>query len=165
VPRGPAHLETRLDGGKPKYRFPAGRSPKAPFGVDLLSAALGFYGDDAGIVIVEGALDALARRRIARHRGERCAVLGVASASTPCEGLPFDLLAGRRVVLALDVDDAGDEAASKLADALDDVASELERERPPGKDWGECLVDDAATLEAHPPDWGPDLVSDCEARE
>jgi DNA primase len=110
---------------RPKYRFPFGRAPRAPFGVDLLADALGFHGPEAAVVIVEGALDCLARRRIARHQGERLAVLGIASAGTPAVGLPLDLLAGRCVVLALDRDEAGTRARDELAKVLADVASEL----------------------------------------
>jgi DNA primase len=110
---------------KPKYRFPSGRSPVAPFGADILADALGYLGPDASIVVVEGALDCLARRRIARARGESVAVLGVASATTPTVGLPLDLLAGRRVVLALDRDEAGARGRDALGAALAGVAAEL----------------------------------------
>jgi DNA primase len=135
----------RLDAGVPKYRFPRGRAPRAPFGVELLADALRFDGPDAEVVIVEGAIDCLARRRVARHRAERAAVLGVYSASTPCEGMPLDLLAGRRVVLALDDDKAGEQACNALASALHGVAGELVRERPGGaKDWGDALGQGAA---------------------
>lgn len=131
----------RLDAGRPKYRVPSGRAPSAPFGVDVLAAALEVLGPQAEVVVTEGALDALVRRRIARHRGERAAVLGVFSASRPCEGLPLDLLAGRRVVLALDTDEAGERASAVLGDALRAVAGEFVRERPVGaKDWGAALA-------------------------
>ena len=53
-------------------------------------------------MIVEGALDCCARRRIARAQNERAAVIGVYSASSPDSGLPLDLIQGRRVALALD---------------------------------------------------------------
>jgi DNA primase len=131
----------RLTDEKPKYLSPRGRSARAPFGVDLLGRALDALGPAAEVVLVEGALDALARRRVARHRRERCAVLGVYSASSPCAGLPLDLLVGRRVVLALDADKDGDRACEKLREALTGVAGELERERPAGgaKDWGQTL--------------------------
>jgi DNA primase len=136
----------RLDGGEPRYRCPPGRSPRAPYGVDLLAMYLDAHGADCEIVVVEGALDCLARRRIARHRGEPCAVLGVYSASTPCAGLPLDLLAGRRVVLACDADDAGERACAELAGALRGVARELVRQRPPAPhgDWGSSLATEAA---------------------
>jgi DNA primase len=131
----------RLDAGKPKYRFTAGRAPRAPFGVEHLAAALDVEGPDAEVVIVEGAIDCLARRRVARHRDEHAVVIGVASASTPCAGLPLDLLAGRRLVLALDDDEAGERACAALAAELSGVARELVRERPvgPAKDWADAL--------------------------
>jgi DNA primase len=130
----------RLDVGEPKYRFPTGRAPRAPFGVEHLAAALDFDGPDAEVVVVEGAIDCLARRRVARHRSQRAAVIGVYSASSPCVGLPLDLFAGRRVVLALDTDAAGERACAALATELHGVAGELVRARPIGaKDWGDAL--------------------------
>ncbi len=135
----------RLDEIKPKYRFPADRAPRAPFGGDLLADALAFHGPDAEIVITEGALDCLARRRIARHRKERAAVIGVYSSSSPCVGLPLDLFAGRTIVLALDADKPGDGASALLESQLRGVAGALVRERPNGsKDWGAALVEGAA---------------------
>jgi DNA primase len=106
-----------------------------------LALALDGLAPDAEVVIVEGALDVLARRRIARHRGEHAVILGVYSASTPCSGLPLDLLAGRRVVLALDADAPGEGACVAIAQALRGTAKELVRERPPpgGKDWSAAL--------------------------
>jgi DNA primase len=131
----------RLDDGRPKYRFPRGRAPRAPFGVDLLADALNFQGPDAEVIFVEGALDCLARRRIARERGERATVLGVASASDPCAGLPVDLLANRTILLALDNDQAGEQACAKIAHALRDIVRRFVRARPVGaKDWGEALA-------------------------
>jgi DNA primase len=135
----------RLEEIKPKYRFPADRAPRAPFGVDLLGDALESQGPNAEIVITEGALDCLARRRIARHRKERAAVIGVSSSSSPCVGLPLDLLAGRTIVLALDADKPGDCACALLESQLRGVAGALVRERPNGsKDWGAALVEGAA---------------------
>ena len=130
-----------LDDGSTRYRTPVRRAPKAPFGVDLLGQALDFHGPNCEVVFVEGALDCLARRRIARARNECSAVLGIYSASTPCEGLPLDRLVGRRVVLALDDDTAGKRACNSLGLALQQIAGELVRERSDGsKDWGEALV-------------------------
>jgi DNA primase len=130
-----------LDGREPRYRFPQGRAPRAPFGVELLVDALAALGPEGEVVIVEGAVDCLARRRLARRRDERAAVVGVYSASSPCVGLPLDLLAGRRVVLALDDDEAGERACDVLAAAVRGAARELVRERPThAKDWAAALV-------------------------
>lgn len=132
----------RIDDGQPKYRSPRGRSPRAPFALHLLPDSLRALGPDVEVILVEGALDCLARRAIARKRRESCAVLGVYSASSPEGGLALDLLQGRRVVLALDDDPAGDRACERLADVLSDVAAELVRERPPigAKDWCATLM-------------------------
>jgi hypothetical protein len=124
----------------PRYLTPRGRAPRAPFASELLSDALA-ANPDVEVVIVEGAIDCLARRRIARARGESAAVLGVYSAAMPCQGLPMDLLLGRRVILALDADSAGERACNLLGSALQGVARELVRERPVGAtDWAEALV-------------------------
>jgi DNA primase len=130
----------RIDDGKPKYLSPRGRSPRAPFGVEHLAAALEYQGPDAEIIICEGALDCLARRRIAREQDERAAVIGVYSASAPAVGLPIELLRERQVVLALDNDEAGDRACRDIAIALDGVAARFIRARPTGfKDWNSAL--------------------------
>lgn len=131
----------RLDGEKPKYRSPYGRSPRAPFGVDLLGEVLAFLGPEAEIIICEGAFAALARRKIARHRDERAAVVAVYSASAADVGWPMDLLEGRRVVLSLDRDKMGERAREKLAGLLEPVAREIVHERTTGGavDAGELL--------------------------
>jgi DNA primase len=131
----------RVDNGSPKYRSPRGRAPRTPFGVHLLVDALA-QSARAEVILAEGALDCLARRAIARGRGEASVVLGVYSAASPERGLPIDLLDGRRVVLALDNDAAGDRACDRLAEVLRFVAAELIRERPPvgPKDWAEALA-------------------------
>lgn len=131
----------RVDGAKPKYVFPTGIAPTAAFGSDLLAPALGFLGRDAEVAIVEGAIDALSRRRIARHRDERVAVIAISSAGAALVGLPLDLLRGRRVRISVDTDAMGEKATADLVKALGDVAAELVRERPAGvKDWNEALA-------------------------
>jgi DNA primase len=122
----------RLDTSNPKYRSPRGRSPQAPFGVDLLREALALMGPDAEIILTEGAFAALARWKLARRRAALAAVIGVYSASSPDVGLPLDLLEGRRVVLSLDKDAAGERAREKLVGLLEHVAGELVHERPRG---------------------------------
>jgi DNA primase len=133
----------RLDDAKPKYRFPPDRAPRAPFGIELLAQALEYHGPSAAeIIITEGAIDCLARRRIARVRNDRAAVIGIPSATTPCVGLPLDLFAGRTIVLALDADDAGEKACAEIHAAAKDVAARFVRARPVGgfKDWAEALA-------------------------
>ena len=130
----------RLDSGEPKYRFPFGRAPRQPYGVEYLRDALDYAGPGAEVVITEGALDCLARRRIARQRDERCAVIGVVSASSPDIGLPVDVIKGRVVVLALDNDKHGEAACAKVYAALRGVATRFVRETPRGaKDWNAAL--------------------------
>ncbi len=125
---------------KPKYLSPAGRSPSAPFGAELLEDALAFD-PDAEVIVCEGALDTIARRRISGARSERAAVIGLYNASAGGVTGWADLVRGRRVVLALDADDSGNRAAEVLAAELQDVARELVRERPVGaKDWNEALT-------------------------
>lgn len=121
-----------MDAVEPKYRSPWGRAPRAPFGSELLADALEWFGPDAEIVVCEGALASLARRKIARGLGERAAVIGVYSASSPDVGLPMDLLEGRRIVLSLDRDKYGEAAREKLAALLGGIAGELVHERTRG---------------------------------
>jgi DNA primase len=133
----------RLDDGRPKYLSPKGRSPRAPFGVELLAGALDCMGPRAEVIVTEGAFAALARRKIARHGDERAAVIGVYSASTAAAGMPMDLLEGRRVVLSLDRDGAGESAREKLAALIEPVAGEIVHERTQG-----AAVDAGDVLEA-----------------
>lgn len=127
--------------GFPKYLSARGRSPRAPFGVELLAKTLEEHGPDVEVIFVEGAVDCLARRRIARDNGDSAAVLGVYSASSPAVGLPVEELRGRRVVLALDADEAGERGCRAMAQALAGVAGVFVREKPPepAKDWAEAL--------------------------
>jgi len=131
------------DDGRPKYLSPRGRAPRAPFLVDGLAAALDFMGPAAEIIICEGAFAALARRKIARHGDERAAVIGVYSASTAAAGMPMDLLEGRRIVLSLDRDGAGESAREKLVALLEPIAGEIVHERTRGE-----AVDAGDVLEA-----------------
>jgi hypothetical protein len=124
---------------EPKYRFPRGFKPRDPFGADIFTDAMNDLGA-APVVFVEGALDTLARRKLASLTGERCVVLGIPSAST---FLPAwtRFGAGRDVLLAFDADKAGDEAIQRFA-PLFSSARTLTRERPPfgAKDWGDALA-------------------------
>ena len=136
-------LQRRALGGEfPKYRFPPGRSPGAPFGAELFDDAA--RDGSAEVIVCEGALDALARRKIARRAsaGERPIVLAVPSASTLFDAAvwaPF--LAGRDVVLAFDSDAPGDQAARRFADRMCGGARRVVRERVDGaKDFGDVVA-------------------------
>lgn len=133
----------RFDG--PRYVAPAGTSPSAPYGAHQL-AALAL---DAPAALVEGAVDALALRAACEVDGAPFAVLGLPGVKgwrRPWAAL----LAGRPVALALDGDDAGDDAAEIIARELAGLASNVNRWRPAGgaKDWGEAWEQRKATARA-----------------
>ena len=127
----------RLDAGEPKYVFPLGRPPRWPYGVERLD------GTSAGVpvVFVEGAVDVLAARALARHAGRERVVLGLPGVSG-WRPEWATLAAGRHAFVALDADAAGDAAVPRIArDLLAAGATGVERLRPVGaKDWGEGLV-------------------------
>lgn len=128
----------RLDDGRPKYVFPPDVAPMDPFGCELLT------GEEREIIVTEGALDALARRKLARMRGEDAAVVAIPSATTirPDWSRYF---AGRDVVIAFDADEAGDRAAERFALEVCAAARSVIRERPQGaKDINEVLLQEVA---------------------
>jgi DNA primase len=124
----------RLDDGRPKYVFPASRAPRWPFGIERLRSG-------AAVVLVEGALDAMARRELDRLADLDRDVLGVPGASSwaPAWG---SYLEGREVIVASDADDAGDRAARSWADAAWRAgARRVTRLRPCGaNDWSDVLA-------------------------
>lgn len=116
-----------------RYALPSGRAPSAPYGAEALARAP----RGAAIVIVEGAADVLAARALARGPIVALGLPGVgawrASWAT--------LATGRRVLVALDADAAGDRSADVLArDLAAAGASHVERVRPPAKDWCDALA-------------------------
>ena len=117
-----------------RYVLPHGRPPTWPYGVERLTAEPA----DAPIVIVEGAADVLAARALARGPIVALGLAGVASWRASWASLTR----GRRVLVALDADAAGDRAADVLArDLAAAGASHVERVRPPGaKDWCDALA-------------------------
>jgi DNA primase len=120
-----------------KYIWPPGRAAHQPFGIEDLRNH-----PAVDVVIVEGALDVLARRELARRHGENIDVIGIASAGTPVAGLPLEKLLGRRVRISVDRDEAGERAASALFHAVAGHAREVVREVPPAlgaKDWNDQL--------------------------
>jgi DNA primase len=123
---------------EPKYVFPRGGwRPRMPFGADLFDASV-----DAPLVLTEGALDTLARRKLARRWGERVQVLGVPAVSIlfdPKTWAPF--VVGRDVIVAFDSDEAGARAAVKFAREMCTGARSVVRERLEGaKDFGEAVL-------------------------
>jgi hypothetical protein len=131
----------RLDGSEPRYVWSRGRSPKVPFGADLVDDALCYHGDNCEMIVCEGALDTFARRKIARQRGERAVVLGLPSASASADASLVDLVRNRVLVLSLDPDKAGEAAAQRIYRACIGSARKIVRERArTGKDANEVLL-------------------------
>lgn len=119
-----------------KYVFATGRAPRRPYGVEQIAS----MGPVAGVAFVEGALDTLALRTIAKQEGFTWCVLGIAGVSAWDRA--FALHARDRVaVVALDGDRAGNEAVAKVAADLRAAgAVDVKRARPTrGKDWAEML--------------------------
>jgi DNA primase len=123
----------------PKYTGPRGRKPRNAFGSD---AAVEVLASEPGapVVIVEGALDALAYRKLLRHStNEPRAILGLWSATADGASVRW-ASGGRDVILATDADDAGDACAKRLATELRGVARSVRRQRPRFGDWGSELL-------------------------
>jgi DNA primase len=129
----------RLDAMEPRYLFPSRIAPSDPFGADLISSAQGALGEDAPVVVTEGALDCLARRKIARVSGEAVVAIGAPSATT-AHAEWSALFKGRHVIVAFDADNAGDEGARRFAATCLAGARLVERERPRQGDWNETLL-------------------------
>ena len=125
----------------PKYRFPAGGGARLPYGAHRAELR------DAGaeVWIVEGAIDALAVRALARLVGAegRVAPLGLPGVSSWPKMRDWVLARcrDRVVVIATDADEAGDRAATQIAEDVRAVARVVRRERCAGgpKDWAELL--------------------------
>ena len=130
----------RLDAGEPRYVFLPGRATRWPFGVERLRDA----GPGAIVALCEGALDALALRRIARSRGVEAVALGLPGAAT-WKPEWSELCRGRRVVLAFDADAAGDKATAVLEHELVRFGCRVSAEAPVGvKDWAATLAAEVA---------------------
>ena len=121
--------------GRPKYLFTTGRSPRAPYGVAALR-------EGRELAIVEGAFDQLAVRALLR--GLRVDRDAIAIAGVQAWRTEFGQLGtGRRVLIALDGDTAGDRAVQRLAtDLVAAGATAVQRWRPPSdvKDWAELAA-------------------------
>jgi DNA primase len=91
------------------------------------------------LVVVEGPADALSLAE--------CDVPAVALVGTAAPGWLRSAAAFRRVVVALDADAAGDQAAEGLLRELAPFARSVERLRPSaGKDWNDALLADYGAL-------------------
>jgi hypothetical protein len=91
------------------------------------------------LVVVEGPADALSLAE--------CDVPAVALVGTTAPAWLRPAVAFRRVVVALDADEAGDRAAEGLLRELTPFARSVERLRPPaGKDWNDALLADYGAL-------------------
>lgn len=126
----------------PRYVFPPDRRPCAPYGaedVDLL-------GWGCEVVIVEGAVDAVAYRALSRRSCAERVVLGLPGLSG-WKTAWSRWTVGARVFLALDADPAADSAAERIASDLRAAgAADVVRTRPSGaKDWAEMLVQPSQT--------------------
>jgi DNA primase len=129
-----------LGDGDAKYVFPTGAKVPGPFGIETMASA----DKNAVIVFVEGALDALAARKILGTNEHGAVVLGLPGVGHIRPEWAA-LARGREVRVALDADDAGDAAAQRLADELHQAgARRVHRLRPPaGQDWSDVVAERA----------------------
>jgi DNA primase len=129
----------RLDGTEPRYVFPPRVAPLEPFGADLLCGVPLSQDASECLIVTEGALDCLSRRKLARLTGERVRVLAVPSATTvrPEWSALFD---GRHVLVAFDPDKSGDDGARRFAATCLRGARVVDRERARFGDWNETLL-------------------------
>jgi len=134
-----ALLQRRLLGdGQPKYVLPSGLAAVLPYGAPDL-AEMG--GEDTRVLIVEGVLDAVAARALAREDDVDLVALGIPGARSwrPEWGA---LVTDRDVSLGLDPDLAGKGAALVLANTLRAAgARSINITTPPGgEDWSAALL-------------------------
>lgn len=121
---------------EPKYVFPRGAGSRAPYGAEhVVKAPM-----TAPITLVEGAIDVLAYRALARAAGCDPVVLGVPGVSRVAT-MVLPWAKGRVFRLAFDADDAGDAASAQVASMLAAAgATRMTRTRPLGaKDWAELV--------------------------
>lgn len=124
-----------------KYVFPAGRPARWPYGIERLRASSGRAREPV-LAIVEGAVDVLAFRWLARRDGFDCVELGLAGVHS--WDAAWARHAGERAVIGLDADQAGHLAVGGIAHDLVLAGVErLERWKPrAGKDWADTLLDE-----------------------
>jgi DNA primase len=124
-----------LDASEPRYVFPAGRSPSAPF---VVVEDLEELESSTPIMLVEGAVDVIAARWVLRDKQRDGLVLGLPGVNN-WRAEWTDMLFGREVIIAFDVDKAGETGADRIL-ALCTHAKNVTRRRPRGaRDWGAKL--------------------------
>ena len=123
----------RLDDGEPRYVAPRGRPLSRPYGLHALAGV-------GPVVYVEGAVDALALRRIlarSRRPADVLALPGIEAWSAAWA----EHARVRDAYVALDDDEPGERAAVVLARDLTAAgALTVARWRPPAHDWAETLA-------------------------
>jgi DNA primase len=118
-----------------KYVVPRARRPEQPYAV---AGDLEDLGEHTALALVEGAVDALALRWLARREGLDLLVLALAGVNDWRPSWAA-LATGRIVYLALDADRAGEHAIATIHRDLF-RAHAVKRWRPKtGKDWAEHL--------------------------
>jgi DNA primase len=124
-----------------KYVFPAGRPARFPYGIERLRAWSEHAGEPV-LAIVEGAVDALAFRWLARRDRFACIELGLAGVQS--WDAAWARHAGERAVIGLDADQAGHLAVGGIAHDLVLAGVErLERWKPrAGKDWADTVMEE-----------------------
>ena len=125
--------------GEARYMGLAGRRPSWPWGcADLHELA----GPDTSVAIVEGAVDARSFNALAAAAGEDCIAIGIPGAANWRDEWAV-LARGRRAIVALDADQAGDRHTARIRRALELEATVVEVRAPPAKDWNEVLTSGA----------------------
>lgn len=125
-----------------KYKFPRGRRPRWPFGVEVIAED---FGPDTSVAVVEGAIDAVSLNLLALAAGADLVTVALPGAAAWHDRW-FSVFARRPVVVALDNDKTGNERGRAVAERLRAVARRGPRgpmvsmRRPSGgKDWNDVL--------------------------
>lgn len=133
----------RVDDAEPqkKYVLPPARRPFWPFGAEQLRAR----DAETEITFVEGALDVLALRVLARRDGLSILPLGIPGVGSWCKEWA-SLGKGRTVRIGFDADAAGERNVAAVARDLRNAgATRVQRWTPTAaKDWAACLESGAA---------------------
>jgi len=131
-----------IDHGKTKYVFPRQRSPRYPYGIEDLAELLG---PATEIAWVEGALDVLAMRTLARRHNLDRIALGLPGVSAWVQSWA-QIGAARQNVIALDADEAGERHVRCMANDLYAAGATIVDRCVPevGKDWADLTVSEVS---------------------